>query len=454
MTFSDPGGTLRLGHMPSSVRLVPLAVALLLAVYMLRPQYFWPELEAFRLVMLAGGLAVVALVLDVLRGERFAATQVSLWFVVALAAWALAGTPWAADLALARVHALALVKIAVLYGLLRHAMRLRRDVEVVIGTVVACASILAVIGIYQYLFATFQGSRPHILSGANANVNDWAIVLAAVLPFAVAFSSSERDKRLRGAAAVAGIVLLAGIAASQSKGASLAVICALAPFAWRRRLYGALWLAAAAGLHALLPAVAEMTSPMTVRQRPVYYVDREAHVDNSTPGVAHRIELIADFKEKSYTSRLAIWRVGLELVRQHPVVGVGAGCFITAYAKAVDASYPADLRARSAHNTFLQSAAELGLPGAALFLGVLAGPLFVWRRAGPRGKWDGDGLLLASVSSLLVQVWGCCYLDHMENWSLYVAVATVEAVVLLPRSAHETPRTSAERSHDDALPPV
>lgn len=449
MTSADAGGTFRLWRMPPSVRLVAPAVALLLAVYLLRPHSLWPELEALRPVTLAAGLAIVALILEVLGGHRLGGAQVSLWFLTALGVWALAGVPWAVDGTLARTYAMALVKIAILYLLLRHALRRRCDFVVVMGTMVACASILAVAGVYQYLFATFQGTRFQVLTGPNAGVNDWALVLAVALPFAVAFSGGERSRWLRSAAVVAGIALLAGIVAAQSKGASLAALAALAPFAWRHRLRGALWLAAAVGLHILVPAAAAVTSPMKARHLPMHYVDGRAQADRSRPPVSHRIELVLDLKQRSYVGRLAIWKVGLELVRQHPLRGVGAGCFLAAYSQAVDPSCPPDLRVRSAHNTFVEAAAELGLPGVVLLAGVLAGPL-VARRGGARGSRRGDDLTLAAFSGWFVALLGSCYLGHLENWVLYIAVAAAETAARPPWLVGGLPDGADGGSRDDA----
>jgi hypothetical protein len=425
-------------------------VSLLLAVYVLRPHELWPELDALRPVALAGGLAILALIVEMLRGGRWARGQVSLWLLMPLAVWALAGVPWAVDPALARGHALALLKLAVVFYLFRHAMRDRHGFLTTMGTVLACASVVAVVGVHTYLLATSPGSYLVVLTGPNANASDRGIMLAVALPFALALSADRRSGWLRRAAAVAGVVLLAGIYATQSKGAMLATIVVVGAFTWRYRLRGVCWLAVAAGVYFLVPAVTAMTSPIRTPQRPVHYVDGKAHVDNSKPSVDHRVELLLDVKEKSYVGRIAIWRIGLELVRQHPVRGVGAGCFITAYSRAVDPSYPPDLRARSAHNTVLQGAAELGLPGGVLILGVLVGPFFALRRANARGGWHADGLAWAAVSAWLVAAWGACYLDHLENWILYAAIAAAEAVAA-PDWSHDGPSARPDRTpHDDA----
>jgi O-antigen ligase len=79
--------------------------------------------------------------------------------------------------------------------------------------------------------------------------------------------------------------------------------------------------------------------------------------------------------DKSAETRLVIWRGGLEMVRDHPFVGVGLGQFasnITAYAELP--------RNRDAHNAYLIIAAEIGIPGLLLFLIAVASLFWVTRR--------------------------------------------------------------------------
>jgi len=63
--------------------------------------------------------------------------------------------------------------------------------------------------------------------------------------------------------------------------------------------------------------------------------------------------------------RMAVWRDTLGLVRAHPLAGVGFGCFRYAFTavQSTQLTYLVD----HAHNDYLEFAAELGLPGAALF---------------------------------------------------------------------------------------
>lgn len=74
----------------------------------------------------------------------------------------------------------------------------------------------------------------------------------------------------------------------------------------------------------------------------------------------------------SETSRLIAWRAGLKMIAEQPLFGVGLGNFrplMRAYTEQED-RIEMDFESM-AHNTYIEFAAELGLPGLALFLGIL-----------------------------------------------------------------------------------
>ena len=82
------------------------------------------------------------------------------------------------------------------------------------------------------------------------------------------------------------------------------------------------------------------------------------------------------------TSRLHIWRPALEMVRAHPLFGVGVDNFKTAFPfysgiefNLIDGMFTSS---RTAHNELLQTAATTGLLGLAAYLGVLAAFGFLW----------------------------------------------------------------------------
>jgi O-antigen ligase len=78
-------------------------------------------------------------------------------------------------------------------------------------------------------------------------------------------------------------------------------------------------------------------------------------------------------------SRIELLKAGVHMVAANPVVGVGLGMF-----KPMSPVYnPGVERPQMGHNTYLEIAAELGIPAALLFMSIL---FWSWRRARRLGK--------------------------------------------------------------------
>ena len=73
---------------------------------------------------------------------------------------------------------------------------------------------------------------------------------------------------------------------------------------------------------------------------------------------------------ESAVQRRLILENGLRIAANHPVLGVGIGCFNDAIVR-----YVPQLGPRDAHNTYLSLAAEMGLPGLLLWLGLVGSVL-------------------------------------------------------------------------------
>ena len=66
-------------------------------------------------------------------------------------------------------------------------------------------------------------------------------------------------------------------------------------------------------------------------------------------------------------ARQVAWKAGIRMIETHPLFGVGLGNF-----KPLSASYedPGEIVISVAHNSYIEMAAELGIPGLLLFVGV------------------------------------------------------------------------------------
>lgn len=93
---------------------------------------------------------------------------------------------------------------------------------------------------------------------------------------------------------------------------------------------------------------------------------------SSTFALFERAKSISDLDETSNKSRLQIWKASAESIAKKPFFGVGLGNYVTV----LNEESSAAKKGASAHNLYLDFAAETGLIGLVLVLGVFADILY------------------------------------------------------------------------------
>ncbi|MGZ3146656.1 O-antigen ligase family protein [Lentzea chajnantorensis] len=257
---------------------------------------------------------------------------------------------------------------------------------VVAGAVVAAAGgLLSVVG--GELRAT----------GPLEDPNDLAFFLVAALPLLVALPAGGR---FRFVPLVLGAVLAAGALATFSRGGGIALACALA------------WLV----LRRVLPVRAVVvTAAVTGLAALVFAQVAHAELDRALQEKSHIAGTNAD-------TRVLRWQAAARMLADEPVLGVGPGGFRQHYAAA---SHNAEIDEQTpvAHNLFLEVAAELGLPGFALLIAVIAAGFVAAERAVRLGA---DRRQVVAVQAALIAVLvASVFLSeqyYLPLWSL-VAIA-------------------------------
>jgi len=144
----------------------------------------------------------------------------------------------------------------------------------------------------------------------------------------------------------------------------------------------------------------------------------------------------------SLAYRRIIWAAGLNVFRQHPLIGVGAGAFASSVAGAIDINYVA-------HNSFLSVLVELGVVGALILLALLTSMLYLAARMGGLDRWLWIVLLLtwaAGVSSLTWEY-------RKATWFLFGMIAAEAGLTRTGRRPAATApgRIFAGRGHSSFL---
>lgn len=110
--------------------------------------------------------------------------------------------------------------------------------------------------------------------------------------------------------------------------------------------------------------------------------------------------------------RLQFYLNTLQIIKAHPLFGVGTGGFDAAYAK-LAAAVPGEIATRNPHNTYLLFAAQFGLAGLILLFYYFA---LVWQSAGKLARPFEQALMRAVLVAIAVGSLGNSFLlDHMPG---------------------------------------
>lgn len=207
------------------------------------------------------------------------------------------------------------------------------------------------------------------------DANDYALVTVASIPFAVYFmrSGNKTSRRVVGLIALGLFVL--GVVKSGSRGGFIAMVAVL--------LYMLLRYRAIPSRLRLFAAVAGVGFMAMLASD---------HYWDQMRTILHPQE---DYNWTDPSGRREVWKRGLGYVAARPILGVGVGAFPVAEGTLSEIAREYAARGRGfkwsvAHNSFLEVAAELGVPGFLLFVSLFLVSIRMMMRvrAGPRyGPW-------------------------------------------------------------------
>ncbi|MDX8031995.1 O-antigen ligase family protein [Lentzea sp. BCCO 10_0856] len=279
--------------------------------------------------------------------------------------------------------------------------------EVPVRALLAACVAGAVVAAAGGLVSLFGGELR--ATGPLEDPNDLAFFLVGALPLLVALPARGRSRIVL---LLLGAVLVAGTAATFSRGGGIALACALVWLIVRRALpvRAVVVTAAVTGLAALVFA-----------------------------GVA-QAELSRAFQEKSHIAgtnadtRMLRWQAAARMLTDAPVLGVGPGGFRQEYAAA---SHNAEIDEQTpvAHNLFLEVAAELGLPGFALLIGLIAVGFVASERA---SRIVADRREAVAVQAALIAVLvASIFLSEQYYLPLWSLVAIAVAIEVRARNSSQ-----------------
>jgi putative inorganic carbon (HCO3(-)) transporter len=222
-------------------------------------------------------------------------------------------------------------------------------------------------------FFTATDTRPELLSGALRNHQLLAGILCVVLPVVLIVSQMDESLWRRYGAQAATVIIMGGLIVTKNRSAWLAAAASLTVLFGLYLAYSRRGKPLTFSAHQLLLPIATV----------LLVVGLVVGVAASQGGLTQRVaSLVSLSQDASFQWRLAMWDKGVRMANEKPLTGWGIGTYPVQQAlfhhpaapsrsqKAILATGPR--LTESAHNTYLQLAADLGWLGLALYLAVFA----------------------------------------------------------------------------------
>src|SRR4029077_14691914 len=376
------------------------------------------------------------------RGQRdfFADHGFLTWVLIAFFGWACVSLLWATQVGTGGTGLTRYAPNILLLPIAYTAIRTRRDLVLVIGSIVFGAIVAATFGILQPPDPNLieESSRA---SGTVGDPNELAAFLLVGLTLGASLAlGRDRSPALRLMGALAVPLCAAGIFLSLSRGGLVALgalLVAGTMFAgrWRVVLTVTLVAVVAGGL-----LYFTQLAPLPARER----------VTSVNGG----------------TGRSDIWKLGLRMVRAHPVEGVGVGNFPVVspdYALQPGTLQRADLVFSSApkvtHNTYLEVMSEMGIPGFLLFMAVILSSLACGLRAARIWGARGDASMEALARGVFLGLFGMLVADFFISdmfskllWVMLAIGPVLLAIALSERADTEVEIAVHQRTDGELAP--
>jgi len=217
-----------------------------------------------------------------------------------------------------------------------------------------------------------------------SNPNDLAAITLLMLGFALSIATVKtQSARVRRAAAALVPLTLLLILLTQSRGVFLGLLVGFGPTVlWRLRKRPA----GTVGAVVMILLVVVLLVPAASWHR----LAGITKVTESMAEANKEQDRLDEMASVSAVQRREILQTGLHIAASHPVLGVGIGCYPQA-----NELYAPQLGRRDAHNTYVTLAAETGLPGLLLWLGLVGSVLVQVRRR--RANLAADGCIVQAV---------------------------------------------------------
>ena len=324
--------------------------------------------------------------------------------------WAAVSTLWSIDTEATRTRLLTYVQLTVLEWLIWEIAWSPHRTRFLLGAYVLGVSVAAVATVHDYLSGVHATGSPGRFNGLSVDPNELGVTLALGLPMAWYLSLSQRQRRVAWLWQLYLPLAITAILLTASRGAFLTMLVALAIIPATQ---GRLRLRTKAALCAL--AVGSLLLAFS------FVPEATLERLQTTRG---------DIESGYFGNRAGIWRAGLEVAREHPLVGVGAGGYVAALEPAAHG-----VGQFGSHDVFLAILVEDGIVGLLIFLAMFGAAITALRAVPRLPRRFGIVLLLTlGVGSLSLE------LGYRKQFWFVLGIVVAEGALATSVSARQRPR--------------
>jgi O-antigen ligase len=314
------------------------------------------------------------------------------WAIGAYSGWALASGFWTVN-GSGTVYLLGSLAIALMY--MAAFSTLVRTITHLYRALVALSLIALPVSLYA-IYTFFAGSALRSSAG-KGDPNSFAAYELIVLPLVAAVLAETPNRRLRMTLGATAVAIIGAVMTSLSRGGlvTLGVLVLLVVIAPARVVFHTS--AQKVGAIALLGASAALFFAAT------------------GPAFSTRINETFTTGGETGSGRLDMWKGAVHSFHDHPVLGIGYGTFSSVSTSLLQNTPGVDLvdytpspEGDLAHNAYLETLAELGIPGLVFFVAILAATAQLLLSSARRARAAGARLLERTCHSLLFSLAAWC----------------------------------------------
>lgn len=353
-----------------------------------------------------------------------------LFWAGAYALWALASSLWTVSPA-GTTYLLSSLAIALIFMLsFASLLATMRDLERVLYALAALSFALGVLSTFAFIgrpilgFGLLQEGR---VQGGTGDPSFFAAVQLIALPLILVLASNMKKGMARNALYLVALVNIGSVLSTVSRGGTIQLVFVLIVLL-------------------ALPARTIFTSPTQKRVAMAALVAGMAvFFVHYSADLAPRLETIySRSSDQTGSGRLAIWPAAVDAFNERPFLGIGYGAFVRT---SVDRIYSTpgasienfNVHPEEVHNVFLGTAAELGIPGLTIFLGLLLSTGIALRRTAKRAQEVGATFISSVANALIVGLLGWCV------GSMFIETETSRPIWILIGMSLALPKLIPER---------